>query len=98
MQHRNKEPSVDGESSTACKNRGQVKNYSYEKHMQKVNLKVNLETKQVQKPIRNPTTMHNTWRRMQIDVIRPICLYMGHVRKMRGHKNGVSESENGQVR
>ena len=59
MQHRNKERPVDGKSSTTCKNRGQVINYSYKKHMQKIKLKVNLETKQVQSPygIRLPSTI-----------------------------------------
>ena len=41
---------IEGDISTACKNRGQVKDYSYETHAQKVKLKVNLETKQVQNP------------------------------------------------
>ena len=50
LQHRNEGTSLEGDSSTACKNRGQVKHYSYETHMQKVQLKVNLETKQVQNP------------------------------------------------
>ena len=50
LQHRNEGTSLEGDSSTACKNRGQIKHYSYETHMQKVQLKVNLETKQVQNP------------------------------------------------
>ena len=51
LQHRNEGTSLESNSSTACKNRGQVKHYSYaERHMQKVKLKVNPETKQVQTP------------------------------------------------
>ena len=40
MQHRNEGTSLDGNISTACENRGQVKHSSYETHMQKIKLKV----------------------------------------------------------
>ena len=45
LPHRNEGISLEGGSLTACKNRGQVKHYSYEPHMQKVELKANLEKK-----------------------------------------------------
>ena len=39
LQHRNEGTSLEGDSSTSCKKRGQIKHCSYETHMQKVQLK-----------------------------------------------------------
>ena len=98
LPHRNEGTSLEGGSLTACKNRGQVKHYSYEPHMQKVELKANLEKKTSTIPVRHPTIMHKTRRRVQIKIIRPMCLYLGHAKKLRNHKILFSKSENGQVR
>ena len=50
LHRRNEGTSLDGDNLTSCKNRGQVKHYSYETHLHKKKLKVNLETQQVQNP------------------------------------------------
>ena len=45
-----------------------MKPYSYERHMQKVNIKVNLETTKSTKSLPYPTNMHNTRGWMQSNV------------------------------
>ena len=44
LQHRNEGTSLEGDSSTACKNRGQIKHYSYKTHMQNHNQNIYQES------------------------------------------------------
>ena len=85
--------SLDCDSPTSCKDRGHVKHHVYESNMQKIKLKVNLETKEVQNPYRIPfpCTVLGTRRRVRIKTLDAYAYRWdmpenSEVTKLRSHK------------